>query len=149
MPAKKTHEQVLADHSVQLPNGCVLWIGCRDKDGYGKCSRKSIGVFTSHKLAYWLRNGGVPVGFELDHTCKNRSCCNPDHLDLVSHAENVRRSERPRHTHRNGRKTHCIRGHSLTGSNLIIEVWKDITMRKCRACRDAKNAAYRVKIKET
>jgi hypothetical protein len=34
-------------------------------------------------------HGPVPDGFELDHLCRNRGCVNPDHLEVVTHEENV------------------------------------------------------------
>lgn len=48
-----------------------------------------------------------PLGMTLDHLCRNRRCCNPAHLEAVSHLENCRRS-----THAN--KTHCIYGHAYS-----------------------------------
>lgn len=30
---------------------------------------------------------------ELDHLCRNRICVNPDHLELVTHAQNLRRGK--------------------------------------------------------
>lgn len=37
-------------------------------------------------------NGPVPAGSELDHLCRQRDCVNLDHVEVVSHGENVRRS---------------------------------------------------------
>lgn len=39
-------------------------------------------------------NGPTPDGLELDHLCRNPSCCNPAHLEAVTHAENMRRAPR-------------------------------------------------------
>lgn len=33
----------------------------------------------------------IPNDMEIDHLCRNPGCCNPDHLELVTHAENNRR----------------------------------------------------------
>lgn len=43
----------------------------------------------AHILRYEQINGPAPA--VLDHLCRNRWCCNPAHLDAVSHTENVRR----------------------------------------------------------
>jgi hypothetical protein len=45
-----------------------------------------------HQLAYQLEKGLVPEGLELDHLCRNRTCCNPDHLEPVTRAENMARA---------------------------------------------------------
>ena len=37
------------------------------------------------------RYGPVPEGMQLDHLCRVPGCVNPDHLEPVSAAENVRR----------------------------------------------------------
>lgn len=37
-------------------------------------------------------NGPLPPGLELDHLCRNKSCVRPDHLEAVTHRENMRRA---------------------------------------------------------
>ena len=49
-------------------------------------------VFRSAHIAhFWRARGPVPAGMVLDHLCGVRWCCNPDHLEPVTPAENVRR----------------------------------------------------------
>jgi hypothetical protein len=47
----------------------------------------------AHRAAWVSIHGQVPVGMTIDHTCKNRRCVNPDHLRLLSNAENARRNQ--------------------------------------------------------
>lgn len=120
-------------------NGCWEWVGSRDGHGYGQArrrgSQKTVGA---HVYMWEQKNGPVPEGLELDHFyCNNPPCCNPDHVEPVTHHENVLRSATCTSS-TNARKTHCIRGHAFSGSNLIFDVRGH---RKCRQCRDA----YRVK----
>ena len=70
---------------------CWDWLGCHNEDGYGfkHWNGKST---PAHQLAYKFVKGAVPDGLELDHLCLNRGCCNPEHLEAVTHAENMRRA---------------------------------------------------------
>lgn len=48
--------------------------------------------YQAHRLAYETWVGPIPEGLEIDHLCRVRACINPDHLEVVTHAENMRRS---------------------------------------------------------
>lgn len=67
----------------------------------------------------------------IDHLCRNRACFNPDHLEQVTNQTNILRGEGATAT--NARKTHCIRGHELVGTNLIASRTNG---RSCRICRN-------------
>lgn len=66
----------------------------RDRDGYCHISRRIAGRIVrraAHRLAYEAAGGELRPGFVLDHLCRNRWCCNPQHLEQVLQADNVRR----------------------------------------------------------
>jgi len=71
--------------------GCWEWQGCRHyKDGYGKIKYKGK-TLQVHRVAYALFVGDIPKGITVEHICKNRLCCYPGHLVLMSHEENCAR----------------------------------------------------------
>jgi hypothetical protein len=70
---------------------CWLWEGSKHKDGYGMVKRGGFHGY-AHRLFYSMEKGPVPVGMQLDHLCRVRECCNPNHLEPVTPAVNVRRS---------------------------------------------------------
>jgi hypothetical protein len=70
------------------PSGCTEWTGRTDKDGYGVRGAR-IGERRAHRFAYASAHGDIPVGMIVRHTCDNPLCCNPSHLELGSHHENI------------------------------------------------------------
>src|SRR5213596_2013870 len=86
----------LAARLVARPGtGCIEWTGSVDGGGYGHIRRGS-GLAKCHIVAWELQRGAVPDGLELDHLCVNPKCCNVDHLEPVTHAENMRRARERR-----------------------------------------------------
>lgn len=105
---------------------CWLWLGGLDKDGYGhfKVNKKTI---QAHRFSYEHHKGPIPDGLVIDHLCRNPSCVNPEHLEAVTHKENLNRG-----IHRNSIKTHCKNNHKFTPENTHVDKngW-----RYCRECR--------------
>lgn len=80
----------MAPRIIQGNGGCLVWIGARIKTGYGQ-TRVGNRVHMAHRAYFELRVGPIPEGLELDHLCRNRGCVNPDHLEPVTHKENLLR----------------------------------------------------------
>ena len=77
---------------VVLDRGCWVWIGARNKAGYGSTSAgKRNKSMLAHRRSYEALVGPIPEGLEIDHLCFNTSCINPEHLEPVTSAENQRR----------------------------------------------------------
>lgn len=124
-------------------SGCWVWPGAKSR-GYGSVSvRLPDGRYIrrlTHRVVWEYVVGLVPAGLELDHLCRRRACCNPAHLEPVTHRENTRRGA----GNQNVNKTHCDRGHPLSGPNMRIEPYGG---RRCKACQYEARRRYRARRK--
>jgi hypothetical protein len=99
---------------VRFGDICWVWQGGSTPKGYGRFwdGERMVGP---HRFAYALLVEPIPEGKQIDHLCRNPSCVNPDHLDVVTPGENTHRGFGP--TALNARKTHCSNGHEFTPAN--------------------------------
>jgi hypothetical protein len=112
---------------------CWLWQGSKSNGyGYFYLNGKNTGA---HRVAYEMLCGPIPDGLVLDHLCQAPACVNPDHLEPVTHQENIRRGPRERYG-ANRYKTHCSRGHKLSGDNVADQGGG---RRRCVICRQARD----------
>lgn len=100
---------------------CWVWNGGLDNHGYGAYRMPGKGRVKAHRVAYQQMVGPVPEGLELDHLCRNPACVRPEHLEPVTHAENVRRAMR----------SHCPHGHPFDEANTL---YRPNGHRRCRQC---------------
>jgi len=129
------------------PDGCALWLGKPNHDGYGSFKVKAGREVLAHRFAYEFLIGPIPVGMTLDHLCHtndlscfagpecpHRLCVNVNHLEPVTWLENVRRSHG-----RMPRTTECRSGHPYTD-----ETTKHVGRKRiCLICkRAAEKAGY-------
>lgn len=113
---------------------CWEWTAATAQ-GYGRFGVGSK-VVLAHRWAWQSLVGPIPEGVELDHLCRNRACVNPDHLEPVPHAVNVRRGFGGWNT---AAKTQCPQGHPYDGDNLMVSSGK----RYCLTCkRERERATY-------
>lgn len=68
---------------------CWNWTSGKDVNGYGRLWYNGQNS-TAHTVAYSVFVGPIPKGLEVRHKCDNPSCINPDHLELGTHADNMR-----------------------------------------------------------
>lgn len=76
----------LLQYSVADPEtGCWLWRGQISNSGYGRImlsGPQGRRMESAHRASYQLLVGAIPEGALVRHTCGNRLCVNPDHLEL-------------------------------------------------------------------
>lgn len=120
---------------VDKSDDCWVYAGPLTPGGYG--SHKYAGIYYStHRVAYQALVGDIPKGLELDHLCRVRNCCNPDHLEAVTHAENVLRGESLFADRK--RQTHCVHGHEFTEENTRV---RPNGTRECWSCKRTQRRA--------
>jgi len=71
------------------PGGCWLWCRSFDTWGYGQVWVDQV-KYSTHRFIWEMYNGPIPKGFCVCHSCDNPPCCNPDHLFLGTHDDNMR-----------------------------------------------------------
>jgi len=100
-------------------HGCLIWTGYKSPDGYGRFRATRNGKSTAqmaHRIAFEHAFGEIPPGLQVDHTCLNRACVNPDHFRLVTNKQNCEHRG-PRRGSKSG-----VRGVSWSGGKWHVVV---------------------------
>lgn len=108
----------------------------RNDGGYGVINYEGPSgrrPYRTHRITYERTVGPIPDGHQIDHLCRNRACCNPDHLEPVTPGENTRRGLRKT------MQTHCKQGHEYTPENTKVNGKRG---RQCRECARVATRAY-------
>ena len=134
---------------------CEFWQGSKRTNGYGvkvvNYKRKA-----AHRWVWEQKNGSIPEGMVIDHTChneavvkgeceggfscKHRACVNLEHLELVTQSENVRRG-----LHSIDNRATCNKGHDYTDPhNILIRA---SGKRECAQCNRERAAMNYLKSK--
>ena len=96
-------------------NDCWEWRAFKDKDGYGQYSSWKDGDEQRvHRIMWILKFGSIPKGALVCHKCDNPSCCNPNHLFLGTHRDNMKDMVKK------GR-VGCVKGENHGCSKLTIQ----------------------------
>ena len=120
---------------VDKSGDCWLWLGSLGHGGrYGSIHRGD-GMVPAHRVAYELTIGPIPAGMEIDHLCRTPRCVRPDHLEPVTHRENMRRGRLAQAVRDRGYR--CVRHDEL----MIVRSG----VRCCRTCRIEINRRYRAR----
>src|SRR5215203_4980756 len=88
---RRSELERLVDRTVLEPTHPQLgtcWRFTGTTTPYGRIAKAQDSY--THRLGWKLLRGPIPEGKELHHRCGVYACWNPDHLELVTHAENQR-----------------------------------------------------------
>lgn len=123
--------------------GCWEWQGFCQKfrnikpgqRGYAQASYRGK-QWRLHRLMLTITQRPLQAGEVAMHKCDNPPCINPEHLKIGTYTENMRDASFKGRADKQW-KTHCWRGHPLSGDNLM---WKrragtDLKLRACKTCQ--------------
>lgn len=115
------------------------WISDRaaQRNGYTKIGLGGK-TYLTHRVSYEAHIGPIPDGMQLDHLCRQRACCNPDHLEPVTCRENLVRGVTIIAAQVSA--THCLKGHPFDATNTRMT---NLGKRVCRTCDRARASQYR------
>lgn len=114
---KTYKERFMQSFKIEASTGCWLWIKGITGHGYGGFYFEGREVPAHRAALFFFKNVPIAAGstkLVADHLCRNRTCVNPEHLEMATQRENVRRGLNF------GLKTHCKHGHLYEGSNVGI-----------------------------
>lgn len=89
---------------VELEGGCIVCLSHKlNADGYLRKVWGSEGKHVAeffHRFIYRAHHGEIPKGYEVDHMCNLRACCNPEHLQVLPRLEHLIKTNRLRYARR-------------------------------------------------
>lgn len=154
MNDQKLYDRIMKKVRVDVESGCWIWTGpawtkrkyAANRYGYisiydpATKKQRTRGV---HRAMWLARYCPLTPSIEVCHKCDNPLCCNPDHLFIGTHKDNMADSRR-KGRHFLSAKTECKRGHPLSGENLYVD--KNTGLRHCKQCgRDRQRRAWHEK----
>ena len=84
-----------ANVDIKSAEDCWNWKASLFPNGYGQTSLGPSGNGQgAHRVAVEYTSGPIPEGMHILHKCDNKRCCNPSHLKIGTHQENMDDRER-------------------------------------------------------
>ena len=111
---------------------CWQWTGGTKGKGYAEFHFEGRG-HSAHRFLWIATRGPIPKGMDVHHKCNNRRCVRLSHLEVLTHAKNVRIGSL--------RRTTCTKGHPLVAATPYLR--SRGLRRFCRKCKTDRNREWR------
>lgn len=83
------YEDSMRLYAMRTSGDCVLWMGPTNEKGYGRAKFDGNPDRYVHRVVWEKAYGKVPVGYEIDHKCRQKNCISLICLRLATRAENM------------------------------------------------------------
>lgn len=125
-------------------NGCHRVINRKpNDDGYIRVwDNKDKRLVMLHRKVYEDYNGKIPEGFEIDHVCRIRDCCNPDHLIALNGTEHTIKGNKLRYAERKEKANEYWRQTNCSGTQLA-KVFEVTISAACKWIKEWKKASIK------
>jgi hypothetical protein len=81
------------EYTIDPVTTCWIWQRAKNSAGYGKKWHNGK-IVDAHRIYYMAHKGNIPEGMVIHHVCSNKSCVNPDHLEIVTQSQNLKLATR-------------------------------------------------------
>lgn len=99
--------------------GCIVTTSHKlNKDGYFRKMVSSSKWMMYHRYVWEREKGPIPNGYEIDHLCNNRACCNIEHLQCITALEHRIKTNKCRYAPRRKAMLDYYNEHKCTGTEL-------------------------------
>ena len=130
----KVRERFSGKYTIDKATECWEWGGSLNKGGYGQMSINNR-PYLSHRISCAIYKKDFNDALVVDHICRNRKCCNPDHLRMVTTRVNCTENSKSISS-ANKSKTHCKQGHEFTKGNTKWRWVDKERTKRTRVCRE-------------